>query len=165
MSTTPIGTVLDLQFSARPQSHNCSAYDGYEGRGHLHCGQCDAIVNIEQEGPDAMDFKPLDGAICHGELVCNDCMTSATPSGERMCKACAGLESDKALEADEIFNTLVRATEDLKKYHARMCVEANPVAIKESAQSLHDIEALLEDIHRDLLPSIQRAYGALPCPA
>jgi len=135
----------------------CDLYDGFKGRGHLHCDIDGAIVHIEQEGPEDADYRLVDGERCHGEVICNGCITSNTPTDERMCTACAHDAIQVALEADEILALPQRAAEALLSYSKRLRTETDPAKIRESISGLHAVEDVLSEIHRELLGQIERA--------
>lgn len=160
--------MFDDVFSPSPKAAKCLDDVGntpHYGNGHpfhVHCARDGAVVYIEQSGPGPRDFDvdPLEGGVCHGEVFCSDCMTNNTPTGERMCRDCAESAANAFFKKNQLQERAVRAQNELQELLDRLKVEPDAALIRATVNNVDAIIDLVEKIHSQLLPNIDRAKAS-----
>jgi hypothetical protein len=155
--------------------HHCDAYDKFLGRGHLHCDvrvlaadafdsplvPCNAIIEIEQEGPEENDFtiKPAFGAYCADckALTCAKHLQAGPEDAKLRCPDCYSERSNALQNESEISMTCVRAERELRAYLEIIRKEPDAARIRESFKDLQGVEDAMAEIGRELFPTTPRA--------
>lgn len=150
---------------AASRSHRCVDIDFPQGRCHVDCTDCEAVVYVTWNDAGAQDYDidGTEGARCGdcGETYCSDCLTTNHPDGDRpLCRGCAETARNQFYHKNELIERANRAENELRSFIERLRTEPDSSIIRASVLSVDTIAELVETIHRELLPNIERANGA-----